>query len=272
MDRRTKWVVGLLLAIPAGASAQEDIAIITCIPPIVGDARAVAFAAAEPSLIARGMVGSTSFDLSGCLTQRGKLLHIDATFLTALAQGTIHVTINQDPFVNFSLATTNLVAGPTFMQFTFGAPIVPGLYSSATSSLSGGLTAGVGAAAVTNVGPAPFLVGNGTVFGVPVPPSIPGNLGVDIGFGPCVTAAPPALPTSVNCPALPAAGAFAFAPTFYNDLDATVTYDQSGLLSQATFNGRVDLFSAVPEPATVSLLLAGVLALGAGAAVRRRQS
>ena len=272
MNRRLGWVVAVALAVPASVQAQgtDDFGIVTC-----NDVVPSLAAIAGPSLIATGIVGSQVLDFLPCLRQRGKVWTIEASFLTSLASGTINVTMNPDPFVNFSLATTSFVPGPTFFQFTFGAPIVPDFYTSAMSSLSGGVTAGETgtAGSVTNVGATPFLVGNGTVGGLPVPPSIPGNLGVDIGFGPCTTAVRPATPTSVNCPAVAAAGSNSFAPTFYNDLDVTVTYNQSGTLSQATFNGGVEVFAAViPEPATVSLLATGVLALGLGGFVRRRRS
>jgi hypothetical protein len=44
------------------------------------------------------------------------------------------------------------------------------------------------------------------------------------------------------------------------------------VLSQASFTGRVEIFtSTVPEPATVSLLATGVVVLGLGGLARRRR-
>jgi hypothetical protein len=267
MNRKFGWMVAAALAVPAGVQAQGGVEI------VCGRGPTVAAVQAAPGLIARASVGGIEFLLDQCIFQVGKLYVIDASFFTSIATGSVFVTMNPDPFINFNLATTNLIAGPVTYQFTFGTPIVQAAYTNATSSLGGSVTAGNGAGSATNDGTTPFLVANGTFNGVPAPPSEPGNLGVDIGFGPCTTAAPPALPMTVNCPPAPAAGANAFGPTVYNDLDATITYSQSGELSQVAFNGRVDLFTAVvPEPATVSLLATGALALGLGGFVRRRRS
>jgi hypothetical protein len=264
MDRRFGWLAALALAIPVGARAQGGVEVVCTGGNDTGPL------AVAPSFIALGNVGGQTFSLLQCLRVTGKVAVLNASFTTPLAFGEVHATFNSDPFINFNLATTALVPGPTFMQFTFGTPIVPALYTNATSSLGGSVTAGIGAGSATNVGIIPFLTANGTVAGIPIPPSTPGNLGVDIGVGPCTTAVPPALPTTVNCPAVPAAGANAFAPTFYDDLDATVTYNQSGVLSQVAFNGRVDLFTAVPEPTSVALTITSLLTLAGVARSRRR--
>jgi len=258
MKKGLTWLAVLALAAPAGVRAQGEGGVI-CLPPIG--------ATVVQQAVATATIGSQTFDLMQCWTRLDKYFSVDALVTSAQGSATIHVLLNPDPFVNFSIATTNFVAGPTLFQFTFGTPIVPGFYSSANSSLGGSVTDGPAAeVTVTNSGTDPFLVGNGTVAGLPVPPSIPGNLGVDIGTGPCVTGAA----HTRNCPFPSAvAGANSFGPTFYDDLDATVTYLQSGLGSQATFSGSVELL-ATPEPATVALLASGlVLLVGA---TRRRQS
>jgi hypothetical protein len=262
MMRWTKVAVATMLLVPAAAGAQTA-------PPVTclgaGDV-------APPSraLFARIMVGASILDFTPCLRSAGKVHTLSATFLVGgVASGRVDATYDEDPFINFGIVTTNIGAGPTDYMFTFGTPIVGGLYTNAISSLAGTLTAGTGTGTLTNAsGPIPFLRGVGTVGGVRVPLPAPGagNLGVDVGVATCATT------STVNCPASPAAGANTFAPRFYDDLEATVTYRQGGVLSQASFTGRVEIFtSTVPEPATVSLLATGVVVLGLGGLARRRR-
>lgn len=259
-----KALLALALALPAVASAQDNP--VQCVVP-----QASPNVVDLPgSFVANIVVGTQTLDLLPCLITDGKLSSLTAFFTTGLATGTISVSMNADPFVNFSVATTTLGAGPTFFQLTFGTFVVPTQYDAATSSLSGSLTNGVGTATVTNAGATPFLVGNGTLAGLPALPNVPGNLGVDVGSGPC-TVGPAA--GSTTCPSVPANAANSFAPTTFDGLRATLTYNQSGQLSQASFTGRVDIFPAttVPEPGTVALLATGLaLVAGVGAARRKR--
>lgn len=243
-----------MLLVPAAVGAQST-SPLTCLG--TGDV-------APPSraLFARLVVGGSTLDLTPCLRGAGKVHTLSATFfLAGVSSGTINATYDEDPFINVALASTNIGAGPTDYTFFFSTPIVGGVYTNAISSLSGSLTAGATEGTLTNQpGPIPFLRGYGTNNGAPT------GLGVDIGVATCATT------TSVNCPAAPAAGANAFAPTFYNDLEAELSYRQGGAGSQAAFTGRVEIFtSTVPEPATLALFATGAVVLGAGTLARRRR-
>lgn len=263
MTRWTKVAVATMLLVPAAAGAQTA-------PPVTC-LGAGAVAPPSRALFARIMVGASILDLTPCLRGAGKVHTLSATFLVGgVASGRVDATYDEDPYINFGIVTTNIVAGPTDYTFIFSTPIVPGVYTDAISSLAGTLTAGTGTGTLTNVpGPIPFLRGDGTVGGVRVPLPAPGtgNLGVDVGVASCTTT------STVNCPPSPATGASTFAPRFYDDLEATVTYRQGGVLSQASFTGRVELLNTtVPEPGTLTLLATGALALGVGGLARRRRA
>ncbi len=179
---------------------------------------------------------------------------------TAFTIGNQGVVINAfwdaDPFLTFTLATTNPAPGPVTYQFTFLTPVVPALYSYAEATLTGSVT---GAGSVTNAGGVPmFMTGFGENSGGPI------SLGVGVGTGPCVA------PT-VTCGNATLSNTFA--PIMFNTLSATLSYTQSGLGSTASFTGRIDLFetpptTTVPEPSTYALVAVGIAAV---AFVRRRQ-
>jgi hypothetical protein len=205
-----------------------------------------------------------SVDLSGCLTPVGKLWRLDASFFSAIGEGDVTATMNPDPFITFGATTTNLIAGPVTYAFLFGTPIVPGLYTNATSTGGVSVTNGAsGTANVTSPGLYPtYISAYGTVGLVPT------NLGVDLGTTTCT--AGPAAPFTDTETCNYGTTANAFGPTFYDNLEALLTYNQDDASSVASWSGAVTI-NAVPEPSSIALTVTGVLAL-AGVAVRRRRS
>lgn len=173
----------------------------------------------------------------------------------------IDATFDGDPFISFGITTTNFLAGPTTYSILFGTPIVPGLYTTATSSGGVSVTAGAtNSSTVANSAVHPSFISG---YGTNGPAAT--NLGVDIGTTPCTAT------TTTTCTYGP--GSATFAPTFYDNLEALVTYTQSGANSVASWSGRVDLLSqsTVPEPATLVLLATGLLVVG-GVARRKREN
>ena len=201
-----------------------------------------------------GAGDQTNFDVRA--TFRGSELHLVGVFDT-------------DPFITFGATTTNLVTGPTTFAFLFGTPIVPGFYNTATSlgivsvTNEQGETATVATSAIYPT----FISGYGTVGLSPT------NLGVDLGTASCVATGPGGT-TVCN----QGTASNTFAPTFYDNLEALLTYTQSGLGSVASWSGTVTLTAEarVPEPASLLLVASGALGLMAGArgwtrTVRRRR-
>jgi hypothetical protein len=174
---------------------------------------------------------------------------------------------NPDPFISFGATTTNLVAGPTTFAFLFGTPIVPGLYTTATST--GGVTVTNGASGTTTVDNSAiyptYISGYGTNGAIAT------NLGVDLGTLPCV--AGPGAPFTVTTVCNQGTTGNVFAPTFYDNLEALLTYTQDDVGSVASWSGAVTLnVAAVPEPASLALVATGLLLVAGGGYARRRRS
>ena len=210
--------------------------------------------------------GGACIDLSPSIKGDGKLsvLDVKGIPLGDVATLDITATFNPDPFITFGATTTNLIAGPVTYAFLFGTPIVPGFYNTASST---------GGVSVTNNPGGAFSVDNSVIFptyisGYGTVGLVPTNLGVDLGTAAC-TAPGPALSTTVCSQGTTSN---TFAPTFYDNLEALLTYEATGL-GVASWSGAVTLEDnpAVPEPATLTLLAVSSFALGVVGLARRRR-
>jgi len=191
-----------------------------------------------------GAGDQTNFDVRA--TFRDSELHLVGAFDT-------------DPFITFGATTTNLVTGPVTYAFLFGTPIVPGFYNTATSLGIVSIKNGEGetATVATSAIYPTFISGYGTLGLSPT------NLGVDLGTVPCVATGLPFVGTTV-CNQGTASNTFA--PTFYDNLEALLTYTQTDQGSVAGWTGTVTLTAeaGVPEPASLLLVASGALGLMAG--------
>lgn len=247
-------LAALLLGAPKPGSAQ--IALPGCQRP--------------PTLVAPFVfvaVNGQCVDLSGLVTavQGGPGWTLDTHLSLAGSVIDLRAAFDPDPSVTFSGTTLNPLSGAaTTYAFLFGLPVVPDFYSSAMSTLRLTATAVSGTTTVTNSATYPaFVSGYGTV-GAELT-----NLGVDLGTTPCIASGTLA---SATCDEGTATNSFA--PAFYDNLEALVTYSQDNAASTVTFTGEVALNQAAvvttPEPATFTLVGLGLVAFG-GTLKRRRR-
>lgn len=242
----------LLLATPVSALAQASLP--GCERPASLEAPFVFVAVngecTDLSSLITPLAGATGWTLTTRLTLAASIIDLHATF-------------DPDPSVTFGGTTTNLTSAATTYAFLFGLPVVPDFYSSASSMLRLLATSVTGITTVANSATYPaFLSGYGTVG------SELTNLGVDLGTTSCVAAGTPG---SSTCDYGSASNTFA--PTYYDNLEALVTYTQDNAASTVTFDGDVTLNAAevvtpTPEPATLALVGTGILVL---AGTRRRR-
>jgi len=205
-------------------------------------------------------------DLSSYWVSQGNGVWALNTPKLELGNAVIQLTglLDQDPFISFGATTTNLSGSAITFAFLFGTPIVPGLYTAATSTGGVSVTNGVrGTTTVATSGVHPtYISGYGTVGFVPT------NLGVDLGTAPCIASG---VPLTVTTTCNQGTTSNSFSPTFYDNLEALLTYTQDDVASVASWSGAVTLTTATPEPATIGLFATGLLVIG-GFGVRRRKS
>lgn len=152
-------------------------------------------------------------------------------------------TFDADPFIDFSLAAVNLTGKPLSFVFSFASPFSGGGYNTFATDLTGS-------------GDAESIQMDGSIDGSVVP-------GVAIT---CTTPAACADPTVTLSPPTNATGGFAarLAFTLLPVVDGSASFQGKAVLSQIDAPPP-----AVPEPATLSLLLAGLLV---GGRLRRRDA
>jgi hypothetical protein len=177
----------------------------------------------------------------------------------------LDAVLDGDPFITFGATTTNTIAGEVTYAFLFGTPIVPGFYSAATSTGGVTVTNGAGGTATVATGSIypTYISGYGSLGGSAT------NLGVDLGTAACTASGPPATVTQV-CNQGNASSTFA--PTFYDNLEALLTYTQTDLASVASWSGAITLgVSVTPEPATLALIAPGLLMVVVGVSRTRKR-
>ena len=207
-------------------------------------------------------------DLSGMVSPTGKpgVNQASGTVNVGGGELTVNALWDEDPFITFGLTTTNLQPGLTTYSFFFATPIVPAQYTYAQSSFGVTVTPGVaGSSTVDNSAMYPsFVSGYAGTGGAPT------NLGVDNGFTPC-TATTVTGTQTCNYNVV----SNVFAPTFFNELRALITYTQTDAQSVVSITGRVDILevppsTTIPEPSAFFLMAAGLGAVGVVARRARR--
>lgn len=180
---------------------------------------------------------------------------------------TLSAIFNNDPFVSFTFSSVVLPSfGVVSFDMYFNSPVVGGGYTNASSAGTLSVTAdGVRASGLVVNGAYPsFISGYGDAA----------NLNVNTGTGPCSATTTGSAVTGTTACDPPGANS-TFAPMSPAVLSSRLNYNHSagGGSSTATWTGIVNLTNTtttVPEPATVTLIIAGFLAIGTVRIRRKR--
>jgi hypothetical protein len=204
-------------------------------------------------------------DLSAFIVAQTKGWSLNTRATIAGATIDLSALFNPDPGISFSATTFNPSQGATSYSFFFGTAIVPDMYAQAIASVQFSVTSPSGTTTVANTEDIPYIAAYGSAGETFT------KLGVDAGTNDCVATGTAA---STSCAAEQSTRSFT--PTFFDNLEAVVTYSQDNLLSTATFNGSITLDQAnavtvTPEPSTFVLFTTGLVVL-AGCAARQRRS
>ena len=204
-------------------------------------------------------------DLSGFIVAQTKGWTLNTRATVGGATIDLNAIFNPDPSLTFTGTTVSPSLTATTYAFMFGTPIVPDMYSLALSSIQFSATSFTGTTTVANSTTYPtYISGYGSNGAVLT------NLGVDAGTKNCVASGAGA---TTDCAA--EQNTSSFAPAFYDNLEALVTYTQDNPLSTVKFTGSVTLdqvnaVTTAPEPSTLALVATGLLVLAGGVSRRRR--
>ena len=254
MKRRTIWLAAAVLLAPATAVAQGGLPTCGTVTPPASSPFVWAFA------------NNACRDLSSYIVSQSNGAWSLNTPKVEVGRGAVqvHGVLDSDPFISFGATTTNGTAGPITFAFLFGTPIAPGFYNVATST--GGVSVTDGARGNTTVAASgihpTYISGYGTLGLTPT------NLGVDLGTAPCnATGAPFTVTTVCN----QGTTSSSFPLSFYDNLEALLTYTQDDAFSVASWSGAITIdVVATPEPATIGLFGLGLAVIGG--VVKRRRS
>jgi len=201
-------------------------------------------------------------------TGTGKPYRMDTATRNFLTGGsfTLSAIYNNDPFVSFTFSSVVLKTfGIVNFDVWFSTPVVGGGYTNASSAGTLNVTAdGLNANGFVNNGGYPSYI-SGYADAT--------NLNVNTGSGVCSAATAGAATTATTACNPPGASS-SFAPISPSVLSSRLSYVQSAGsgVSTASWTGIVSLTSTtVPEPATVTLIVAGLFAIGA-VRLRRNRS
>jgi hypothetical protein len=251
MRKRSLLVAALLLplaSVPAGAQ------------PALGCTRPAQLTAPFAFVSVNGQCT----DLSAFIIAQAKGWTLNTQATVGGATVDLRAIFNPDPGITFAGTTVSPSLTATTYAFLFGTAIVPDVYSLAIASVQLSASSVSGTTTVSNSTIYPtYVSGYGTV-GVAAT-----NLAVDAGSNDCVASG---VGASTTCAV--EQNTSSFAPAFYDNVEALVTYTQDNPLSLVSFDGSVTLTRAndvtvTPEPSTLALFGTGLLVLG-GVVTRRR--